>query len=182
MVKKPGSYQVLVGRGKILSTFSDSIQISTKPSPAKPTIILESSNLKSSSTNNNSWYLNGVALKDSTNQYLKSFGSGVYTVKVFQNGCFSESDNFIITSIEQKENNIELKIYPNPNEGFFWVELPKNYKMWQTDIFDAQGNLIFEKTNTNSKIENIKINPKPGIYILRVTIGNLKQHVKFVIN
>jgi Secretion system C-terminal sorting domain/Pregnancy-associated plasma protein-A len=181
-VKNTGSYRVLVGRGKILSPFSDSLKINTKPNPPKPIVLIENSSLKSSSSINNQWYLGGIAIKDSTGQYLKGFGSGAYTVKVTQNGCFSESDAFLITGTEPNDNILNLKLYPNPNEGTFWVELPQPYKLWQTDIFDVQGKIIYSKVHTNSNKEQINIKPSSGVYIMRVTIDKLNQSIKFVID
>lgn len=182
LVKNTGSYRVLVGRGKILSPFSDTLKINTKPNPPKPTVLIENTTLKSSSTINNQWYLGGISLQDSTGQYLKGFGSGTYTVRVTENGCFSESDAFLITGIEPNNNIFNLKLYPNPNEGNFWVELPQPYKLWQTEIFDVQGKIIYSKVHINSNKEQINIKPSSGIYIMRVTIDKLNQSINFVID
>jgi hypothetical protein len=182
-VKNSGSYRVLVGRGKILSPFSDTLKVNTKPNPPKPTVLIENTALKSSSPINNQWYLGGISLQDSTGQYLKGFGSGAYTVKVTENGCFSESDAFVITGIEPKDNNLNIKLYPNPNESTFWVELPQTLKTWQIDIFDIQGRLIFSKLHGDSSTDKEKVELKKvsGSYIMRVTTARETQNVKFIV-
>jgi hypothetical protein len=183
IVKKTGKYYVATKRGKFISILSDPHTIQVNPIPTKPTITLESVGFKSSSSANNQWFLNGIAIKDSTGQFLRSIGSGGYTVRVTENGCFSESDAFIITAMEPSINSFPIKLYPNPNEGIFWVELPQSFTKWQVDIFDIQGTLILNKLHSDSSTnrEKIEIQSASGIYILRVTTGEVTQSIKFVI-
>jgi pimeloyl-ACP methyl ester carboxylesterase len=183
IVKKDGKYSVSTKRGKFTSAISDAITIKVNPKPVKPVLTLENFGLKSSSPMNNQWFLNGTAIKDSTGQFLRSFGSGAYSVQVIENGCFSESDIFVITAIEPNANSFPIKLYPNPNEGTFWVELPQALKTWQIDIFDIQGKLIFSKLHKDSFIDKEKIELKTvsGSYIMRVTTAKATQSVKFII-
>ena len=183
VVKKAGKYYVATKRGKFTSTLSDPLTIKVNPKPTKPTMTLESSGFKSSSSTNNQWFLNGIAIKDSTGQFLRSFGSGAYTVRVTENGCFSESDAFIITAIEPNVNSFPIKLYPNPNEATFWVELPQTFTKWQIDIFDIQGKQILNKLHSDSSTNREKIEMKTvsGSYILRVTTGQATQSIKFII-
>ncbi len=183
IIKKAGKYYVATKRGKFISNLSDPITIKVNPNPPKPTVLIENTALKSSSPINNQWYLGGISLQDSTGQYLKGFGSGAYTVKVTENGCFSESDAFVITGIEPKDNNLNIKLYPNPNESTFWVELPQTLKTWQIDIFDIQGRLIFSKLHGDSSTDKEKVELKKvsGSYIMRVTTARETQNVKFIV-
>ena len=183
VVKNTGSFRVLVGRGKILSPQSDTLKIKTKPLPPKPTVSLENNGLKSSSTSNNQWLLSGIVLKDSTGQILRGVNAGAYTVRVTENGCVSESDAFLITSTEPVQSEFTMKLYPNPNEGTFWVEIPQTFKAWKLDIFDIQGKQLFSKLHLdkNSNREQVEIKGISGTYILRVTIDNTTQSLKFII-
>ena len=183
VVKNTGSLRVLVGRGKILSPQSDTLKIKTKPLPPKPTVSLENNGLKSSSTSNNQWLLSGIVLKDSTGQILRGVNAGAYTVRVTENGCVSESDAFLITSTEPVQSEFTMKLYPNPNEGTFWVEIPQTFKAWKLDIFDIQGKQLFSKLHLdkNSNREQVEIKGISGTYILRVTIDNTTQSLKFII-
>lgn len=182
-IKQAGKYYVATKQGRFISNLSDPITIKVNPEPTKPTMTLESNGFKSSSPTNNQWFLNGIAIKDSTGQFLRSFGSGAYTVRVTENGCFSESDAFIITAIEPNVNSFPIKLYPNPNEGTFWVELPQTFTKWQIDIFDMQGKQILNKLHSDSSTNREKIEMKTvsGSYILRVTTGQATQSIKFII-
>jgi pimeloyl-ACP methyl ester carboxylesterase len=183
IVKKDGKYSVSTKRGKFTSAISDAITIKVNPKPVKPILTLENFGLKSSSPINNQWFLNGTAIKDSTGQFLSSFGSGAYSVQVIENGCFSESALFVITAIEPNANSFPIKLYPNPNEGTFWVELPQTLKTWQIDIFDIQGKLIFSKLHKDSFTDKEKIELKTvsGSYIMRVTTAKATASVKFIV-
>jgi len=182
-LQNSGSFQVLVGRGKILSPLSDSLKISPKPLPQKPIISVDGINLKSSSLANNQWFANGNILKDSTNQYLHFSGFGSYLVKVTELGCSSESIPFMITASEPNEMYFPIKLYPNPNDGTFWVELPQTLKTWQVEIYDIQGKQIFSRFHSDYSTSKELIELKTVIapYILRITTEKATQSVKFII-
>ena len=184
IVKKAGKYYVATKRGKFVSVLSDPISIAVNPKPTKPTITIESFGFKSSSPTNNQWYLNQTIIKDSTGQFLRNVNAGAYSVRVTLNGCFSESDVLLITATEPNFDSFSIKLYPNPNEGTFWVELPQTIKNWTIDIFDIQGRQIFNKLHSDysTNREEITINKVSGNYILRVTTNKATQSVKFIID
>lgn len=182
-VKKAGNYSVVAQRGTFLSVSSDIITVTTNPKPAKPIITFVNNGFKSSSATNNQWFLNGVIIKDSTAQTIRNVSSGTYTVRVTEKGCFSESDAFVITATEPIIESIIIKIYPNPNEGSFWVELPDMLKSWTVTIFDMQGKQLFNKIHSDksSHRERVDIQPVTGNYILKVTTEKGVRAMKFVI-
>ena len=184
IVKKAGKYYVATKRGKFVSVLSDPISITVNSKPTKPTITIENFGFKSSSPTNNQWYLNQTIIKDSTGQFLRNVNAGAYSVRVTLNGCFSESDVLLITATEPNLDSFSIKLYPNPNEGTFWVELPQTIKSWTIDIFDMQGRQIFNKLHSDysTNREEITINKVSGSYILRVTTNKATQSVKFAID
>ena len=184
VVKKAGKYYVITKRGKFVSVVSDPISITVNPKPAKPVITLESFGFKSSSPTNNQWYLNQIILKDSTGQFLRNVGAGAYSVRVIVSGCFSESDVLLITATEPNTGGFSIKLYPNPNEGTFWVELPQTIKTWTIDILDIQGKQVLSKVHTGflTNREAINMDKVSGSYILRVTTDKATQSIKFTID
>jgi hypothetical protein len=184
IVKKAGKYYVATKRGKFISVLSDPISITVNPKPIKPTITLENNGFKSSSPTNNQWYLNQTILKDSTGQFLRNVGAGSYSVRVTLNGCFSESDVLLITATEPNLDSFLIKLYPNPNEGTFWVELPYTIKKWTIDVFNMEGKQIFTKLHSDysTNREAVNVNKISGSYILRVTTDKTTQSTKFIID
>lgn len=183
VVTKGGSYRVATQRGKFVSTFSDPITVTVNPKPSKPTISVESSGLKSSSPNNNQWYADGVMVKDATGQTLTNIGAGSYVVRVTELGCYSESEPFVITAIEPTVASFAIKLYPNPNEGTFWVELPDNLKEWEVAIFDAQGKRVLQQKHSHSPVnrERISLKVSSGTYLLKVMVNDQVRQVKLVL-
>ncbi len=181
--KQSGLYYVTATKCGQIQT-SQPIAIKITPTPPKPTITLQDIGFVSSSPTGNQWYKDGTLLKDSTNQVLKAYGSGVFMVRVNNNGCYGpDSDAFTITPIEPMAD-LFVKLYPNPNEGTFWVELPESLKSWQVDVFDVLGKGIFSKLhkNSTSNKEQIIIKAIGGSYILRVMTTNSSQSIKFIID
>jgi len=74
----------------------------------------------------------------------------------------------------------EIKIYPNPNDGNFSIQLPEHKTIEALKIFDLLGNLIFEDLTGEHKI-NLTYFPK-GMYTLKVKSGNEMYHKKIIIN
>ena len=74
-------------------------------------------------------------------------------------------------------NNIT--IYPNPNNGNFYIDFGKLQGDYSLAIFDVKGNKILEKIiNVKANID-VEINSKlsPGIYYLKVE----NKFLKFII-
>lgn len=67
---------------------------------------------------------------------------------------------------------MEWKVYPNPVQNRFYVELPSNAR--QIALFTSQGELIFQQNIFGeSKVEVDQLAGKPsGIYFLKVLAGN----------
>jgi hypothetical protein len=71
----------------------------------------------------------------------------------------------------------DVKIYPNPTDGFLKVEIidfPPNLSM-QLFVYDTQGRSIFS-TTTNTAVTEIDFsNQANGMYILQLIIDNRKK-------
>ena len=84
------------------------------------------------------------------------------------NDNFSESDKKTNPQNENLESFSEYKIYPNPNEGIFYIEIPDEFtKIDWIAIFDSKGKLIkrFDHLYSNPFKINISSYPK-GVYLV----------------
>ncbi len=66
-----------------------------------------------------------------------------------------------------------LKIYPNPSQNDFTIDLPTTEKDVLIEVFDVTGKRIFSK-NTEG-VQNLKLNAntwKSGVYILKISSQN----------
>lgn len=87
---------------------------------------------------------------------------------------------------EPTEDVVGVKVYPNPNEGSFFVAFKSESNLpIQIIMSDVRGSIIFNKTY--SEIENFKQEIKlnntfSGMYILTITDGFLYTKEKVIIN
>lgn len=182
--KKTGYYSVIAKRGTIKTPKSDSIFVKINPIPSQPTLTLENFTLKSSSLTNNEWTIDGKVVKDSVGQFLHKVGFGSYSVRVIENVCASASTQLVITGNEPSISNFSVKLYPNSNDGQFWVELPDNIPTWTIDIYDTHGRNILSKFHSlsASNKEFIHLQKISGSYILKITSEKNAHKVRFIID
>ncbi|HEV7347562.1 zinc-dependent metalloprotease [Telluribacter sp.] len=139
--------------------------------------------LRASNASSHQWYRDGVALKDSTRQLLYPAGAGAYTVQVSQAGCTAASEPFVITATDPA-NQASILVYPNPNRGSFWVEVPVHTSPEQTAVFSLSGQPLFHELLSTSDQHRsfIRMQAPPGTYLLRITIGGQTSSTTFVID
>jgi hypothetical protein len=163
---------------------------------AIPVTIAQNGNvLTSSSTSGNQWYLDGIAIPDSTGQTITAMQNGYYSLVVTINGVsssstvpvfinsFSSSPTTGITSIT---NNNTIKISPSPNDGNFKIsfEVLANIS-YNLEIRDMLGQLVYNETLSNfsgtyDKQINISGYGK-GVYLINLTSSANKTINKVVV-
>ena len=101
---------------------------------------------------------------------LASLGAGSYEVLITDaNGCQSV-DSFQVQNLINAGapgiGDIELSLYPNPNNGSFQVSLPAD-EAFQTRIIDAQGRVVYDAALS-------------GTPSLTLALASGKYHAQFV--
>jgi hypothetical protein len=107
--------------------------------------------------------------------YFVPYQNGHYAVEISSNGCSYLTSCLEVTGLaigESKNNNLSIRIMPNPNKGVFFLELEAQGKQeYQIQIFDALGKEIY---NQNIEFDNYKklkidLDSQPsGVYQLRI--------------
>lgn len=98
-----------------------------------------------------------------------------------QLGCFHENGNDYIfelgsalscyaVGINEKKYINTFKIYPNPSNGLFNIEM-ENYQNSVYEILDLNGKIIFS-SKIISEITEINLTGKTGVFILRIINEN----------
>lgn len=84
-------------------------------------------------------------------------------------------------TFEDLIGNRPVKIYPNPTKGLLKVEIPLTEEASATiGIFTLQGALV-KKQNVSGTFTEIDLNDQPtGMYILRISIGELSSEWKII--
>ena len=83
------------------------------------------------------------------------------SIKIYRVECTGIGDNEALTG--------KVKIFPNPNTGVFAIEAEK--KVYQVEILNTQGALIFSKIY-NSRQVQVNASLAKGVYFVKIAIGN----------
>lgn len=129
--------------------------------------------------NNNYSIINGE-----TGQSFNASQNGNYAVEVSQNNCTDTSACYTVTSVGIVENSFsnEIKVYPNPSEGFITVDLGETISEFHVGIIDINGKLIRQSTFKNTKIFELDLDVMSGIYILSINSGNNMAIIRLIKN
>lgn len=176
MVLIEGDYHVELSNTAICKTYTDTLNISFIPIPAKPSITQVDSILSTDSAAAYQWYKDNVAIANSNSQEIKITEEGNYSVEVFDlsNTCSNVSDQFFaqLVGLNLNKNLFNAIVKPNPNNGSFVISFNSN----KSDVFKVQminmlGQVVKEMkldSKTNG-LNEIYINEeKAGIYLIRV--------------
>lgn len=93
-----------------------------------------------------------------------------YTVIVFPN-------SLNITSIEENK----MRVFPNPTDGYFSLDLGKVYENIYLEITDISGKRILSQQNIQNQILNLQLNQAAGVYILKVTADSETEVFKLIL-
>ena len=160
------------------SASSNVIPITRIPSPPKPTITLNGTNLNSSAQNGNQWFRDGVAINGATSQVYNATISGNYSVQVTQNGCkssMSELRAVVITSVVFIDNTHFIRLSPNPvkDEMILDFKLDGIYQL-NIDLLDLNGRLLKRWQDQKQGSRLYISNYARSVYIARVYSENGK--------
>ncbi len=78
------------------------------------------------------------------------------------------------------ESISEVKLFPNPNNGQFNIEL-NNFNLATVEIYSILGVRILKMNNLQTGVYNLSVGMQKGIYMLKVTEGIKQQMKKFIV-
>lgn len=123
---------------------------------------------------------NTSSLKEPTHIYA---GKGIYEVtysvsNICDTSSISETIEIFNIGINEGLNNKGVKVYPNPSQGQFNIEIPSLQSETLTiSLHDLKGSVVNTKTLSNSsksfKGQINYQNVSPGFYILKINGDNL---------
>ena len=106
---------------------------------------------------------------------------------VDNNGCIYADETTILidacTNVESISENNKLSLYPNPNNGSFYLNLPKNKNYENISIFDLNGRIVFTQDisvqNTDIKLT---LSLSKGIYFLQINNQQEIEKLRFIVH
>ena len=106
-----------------------------------------------------------------------------FSAQIITNGSLKSANIDNVEALNDKNNIYDnstviiqesYKVYPNPNNGSFIIELSGALNDYQKiEVIDLNGNIIFQTSHFSTNIVLIDLsNNQKGIYILRITSKN----------
>ncbi len=174
-----GTYKAVI-KASSCSVTSDSKTVNFIPVPETPTIAQSGTILISSLTSGNQWKKNGQIIPGATQNTYTPTVSGIYTAVGVNTSCESSPSNALTVTFTANEEillqNPEIRLYPNPNQGRFVLEL-KGVKQSRVPVavVDAFGRTVWseEKEVQDNAVETEITLPglAAGMYWFKADVG-----------
>ncbi|MEI6567424.1 MAG: T9SS type A sorting domain-containing protein [Verrucomicrobiota bacterium] len=160
-----GNVKVSGSTGCGVLSVSDNYAVVVHPVPATPIISAQGHTLTSSRDSGNQWYQNGIPLVNEKEKQLTTPEAGNYNTIVVESGCSSAPSN-VINLTQADNSNLELVVYPNPNQGQFNLRLLTTQTIDVSIVItDITGKKVWE-------LNNISIN---GVFNTSIDLGGINQ-------
>ncbi|MFO8086785.1 MAG: T9SS type A sorting domain-containing protein [Bacteroidales bacterium] len=89
-------------------------------------------------------------------------------------------ENMTITSIPDKNNDQNIKIYPNPTKGHLTIELSRNCH-FSIELFDINGKVLYKSTISDKKSVSLDVSVYPtSLFFIRV-VSDSNIYIKKVV-
>lgn len=121
-----------------------------------------------------------VPIPGATGQTFSPLISGTYAVEISKNGCKDTSACIDVMGVSIDQNTFEtsLQLYPNPNDGTFFVDLGQSYQQVSIQLYDLAGKELLNEAYFNqSKVEIHTQRLSKGSYALRVISGERRANL-----
>ncbi|MCG9879682.1 MAG: T9SS type A sorting domain-containing protein, partial [Bacteroidia bacterium] len=138
-----GTIQVTGNNGcNQITSSSHSVMATNKPDP--PIINFTGLNIHSNVPIGNYWFKNGLLLMGEVKDYLTVRDNGFYTCILNYYGCKSDPSNEIIhsVSLDEKFNQNEWSVFPNPFSSELHVSLPTNWSSAEYVLTNSLGQTL----------------------------------------
>lgn len=125
-----------------------------------------------------------AAVPGETSKSFIATADGNYAVQLTKNGCTDTSTCYGLFFVGLNENSVKLnvKVFPNPSQGFFNVEFGKMKGTKKIRITDLSGKLVYKEEGIEESKRMISL-PKElatGIYNVHIESSNESITIKLI--
>ncbi|WP_338814216.1 choice-of-anchor D domain-containing protein [Bernardetia sp. Wsw4-3y2] len=193
-VTQAGTYTAEVLTANGCTALSNKIEITTLPNPEVSILLINEkvleSTINSQETVTYQWLKDGNPIENGFESSYTPTQTGEYSLLVLtESGCSSVSEIIIFTDIttgiEEPKELKELALFPNPNNGSFFIDFGTNTPNGDSKfiLIDAIGRIINVKTEqiSSTRYKAKTNNLAGGIYYLQIQTKDGIAFRKFVI-
>jgi hypothetical protein len=108
---------------------------------------------------------------------------GNYALEISWYGCVDTTECVAVSGIgvDEYQNNMDMVLYPNPNNGTFTIELDKIFGAVQLEILSVDGKVLMSESYIGQKKMFINEPLAKGIYLIRINAGQGNYITKFIV-
>jgi hypothetical protein len=119
-----------------------------------------------------------------TGQSFITEKEGNYAVIVSYGWCADTSECVFVNTTDLIINTFEstIRLYPNPTNGLFSIDLGKVYTNAEVMITGLDGRIIQKVFSNNAQVINLSMAAAPGIYMVTITSGNERAVFRIIKN
>jgi hypothetical protein len=173
---------VVKGTNSCGEGLSSTQAITVNSLPETPIITLSDNVLHSDAPSGNQWYKHSAFIDGAINQEYSVTTNGDYWVIVTLDGCSSNTSNIIsviLTGTGLTEDNIPIKVYPNPVADLLFIEKSGNTKQTKFEILNLSGRVV----STGNLVDKTEVRTSTfpaGVYFIKIWNGKSFDFKKFV--
>ncbi|MFN7015019.1 MAG: T9SS type A sorting domain-containing protein, partial [Bacteroidia bacterium] len=169
---------------------SDSIVVSVNPLPminlGNDTTICNNQNLVLNAGSGFTTYSWSTVEKTSSITATGANTVNTYTVTVTDNNGCSNTDAIVVTfstcaGDKEEEMNNYISLYPNPNNGIFFIDVISQSNSIEINLVDVTGKVIYSEIVNSGNIARKQLDLKTqpaGIYMLVVKSDNITKTLR----
>lgn len=99
----------------------------------------------------------------SSNGHYAVSGSGFVCTDT--STCFA----FVMTATEETKPSFSATIYPNPADGYFYIDLHRPFRDIQVNLFNQLGTKVFTKHYSQEELIRIEMEFPSGVYFIDIS-------------
>lgn len=85
-----------------------------------------------------------------------------------------------ITSVTERENDLNVRVFPNPSNGIINIELDESFA-YNLNVYNVVGELVYSNNSLNEMNSQITLNQPSGLYIVVLKTADKIKTVKLII-
>lgn len=118
-----------------------------------------------------------------TNQSFTATADGNYAVALELDGCVDTSDCLTVQNVDLAERGIRhLKIYPNPGNGDYYIDLPESAQTATLEVVSSNGQLIDRRIFNAESTIHFHVNWPSGLYLIRLSTDTGQLYTNRIIH
>ena len=121
-------------------------------------------------------------IPEETNQFFSAVASGNYAVVISDGLCVDTSAcvNVTIVATHEEDRNSGIRIYPNPTQDYWTINMGQQYNQVTVAIYDHYGRQLFYSPYQEIEFIPLSLSLCAGVYTVIVKSGQSSSVMKLV--